>query len=562
VASPTTPGWAERILAATLTSVDADALNDARSSVRPSLSWIDEQTGHSASYAAVDRLAAHSLAWSTIVSQDDVALDDTAFVAEGDAVPVDASTLALALGDIAASLDEAMLVLLGPVHRPTAAYMCSAATAGLLLGAAHDDPGVPIEALLADLAAGEHLAVLELDRALFDAPSVRPFAAESRPNTDHLVVVEAADLRTLLLVLPTIDPAALVVVRSSDDATVLADPIELLSAYVQVAHGEIVVAASAFLAPQVLAAGLAEAHPNSGGEGRFVAGGALAVAGPAAALLDLLQTYLPTGASDVALLTDAYLSGAIVLDTSGALFAVPEQTGTRHVVIGSRLVDAASGASPAVLVDAGDHERFVALRSELEEARQPRPGHDLARLFRYDDAVATPSLTSVDADIVTVGLWTPEFCASVIRLAEAADAWSADEHDPVPGAEVSLVAICPPLFSHLQTHVSRLVMPALRTVWPEMAETPLHDAFVIKYAAGPHAELRLHHDIAQISGAVRLNSGFVGGELEFPRQSWHNGGVPVGALTVWPSLVTHPHRARPIEAGVKYGLTLWWKLPD
>ena len=35
-----------------------------------------------------------------------------------------------------------------------------------------------------------------------------------------------------------------------------------------------------------------------------------------------------------------------------------------------------------------------------------------------------------------------------------------------------------------------------------------------------------------------------------------------GEFVVWPSLVTHPHRSTPVRRGVKYGLTLWWKLPD
>ena len=132
----------------------------------------------------------------------------------------------------------------------------------------------------------------------------------------------------------------------------------------------------------------------------------------------------------------------------------------------------------------------------------------------------------------------------------------------MPGWEVSLAALSPRLFGHIQVHLRARVLPVLLDVWPEMADTELHDAFVIKYAAGAFDELRLHHDVAQISGTVRLNDGYTGGALEFPRQGWDNRLVPVGHLVVWPSLVTHPHRSTPIERGVKYGLTLWWKLPE
>ena len=36
----------------------------------------------------------------------------------------------------------------------------------------------------------------------------------------------------------------------------------------------------------------------------------------------------------------------------------------------------------------------------------------------------------------------------------------------------------------------------------------------------------------------------------------------VGELIVWPSLVTHPHQATPLQRGVKYGLTIWFELPS
>ena len=73
--------------------------------------------------------------------------------------------------------------------------------------------------------------------------------------------------------------------------------------------------------------------------------------------------------------------------------------------------------------------------------------------------------------------------------------------------------------------------------------------------------LRLHHDVAQVSGSVRLNDGYEGGELVFPRQEVSNGSLPVGRLLAWPSLVTHPHAAEPVRRGVKYGLTIWFEVP-
>jgi predicted 2-oxoglutarate/Fe(II)-dependent dioxygenase YbiX len=92
--------------------------------------------------------------------------------------------------------------------------------------------------------------------------------------------------------------------------------------------------------------------------------------------------------------------------------------------------------------------------------------------------------------------------------------------------------------------------------------TPIHDAFVIRYEPGAVTDhLPLHHDVAQVSASVRLNHGYAGGELCFPRQSWDTGDLEVGCLVAWPSLVTHPHGAAPVTAGTKYGLTVWFALP-
>jgi predicted 2-oxoglutarate/Fe(II)-dependent dioxygenase YbiX len=37
--------------------------------------------------------------------------------------------------------------------------------------------------------------------------------------------------------------------------------------------------------------------------------------------------------------------------------------------------------------------------------------------------------------------------------------------------------------------------------------------------------------------------------------------VAVADLIAWPSLVTQPHRSAPVTRGVKYGLTIWVRLP-
>ncbi len=247
----------------------------------------------------------------------------------------------------------------------------------------------------------------------------------------------------------------------------------------------------------------------------------------------------------------AYAAGAdLELDVGAEIFLVRDGTGTDALRVGHDVVATATGTRPAVVIGgAGD----LGGRND-----------DTARLFAYDDAlVPAGPAHEVASDIVQTHFWTPAMCATVIRSAEAAGAWGSDDEDPVPGHEVSLATISPVLFAHVEAHLELEVAPRWREIWPEVAWAGLHDAFVIKYAA--HADtdaLRLHHDVAQVSGSVRLNTGYAGGRLEFPRQGWHNHDVHIGELVAWPSLVTHPHRATPVTRGVKYGLTIWTRLPQ
>ena len=205
------------------------------------------------------------------------------------------------------------------------------------------------------------------------------------------------------------------------------------------------------------------------------------------------------------------------------------------------------------------------MTSPADDATDARPDtglDDLARLLGYVGA-ADPAtgLEEVAAEIYRLPFWTPEFCAVVVRAAEAVGAFVPHDDDPVPGEEVSLAVISPALFDAVQDDIGRRIWPRLQDRWPLIEYRGLRDAFVIRYVPGGQESLRLHQDVAQVSASVRLNDGFDGGELHFPRQSYRNVDQPVGSLLAWPSLVTHPHEALPIRSGVKYGLTVWCELP-
>ncbi len=187
---------------------------------------------------------------------------------------------------------------------------------------------------------------------------------------------------------------------------------------------------------------------------------------------------------------------------------------------------------------------------------------DLQRILGYVDAIDDSSeIASVGTELFVMPFWTPQFCAAIIRAAEAVGAFEPQPDDPVPGHEVSLAVISPRLFESVQADVGRRLWPQLQRAWPYIDYFGLRDAFVIRYALGEQESLRIHHDVAQVSASIKLNDDYAGGELEFPLQRVTNAEVPVGWALAWPSLVTHPHQTNQLHSGVKYALTIWCELP-
>jgi hypothetical protein len=188
---------------------------------------------------------------------------------------------------------------------------------------------------------------------------------------------------------------------------------------------------------------------------------------------------------------------------------------------------------------------------------------DFQQLFGYQGAIdGRTSVTEVGPDLVVVPCWTGEFCATLVRAAESVGGFDHQPDDPVPGHEVSLAVISPRLFETVQDDFGVRIWPQLQTVWPYVDYHGLRDAFVIRYAPGEQESLRIHHDVAQVSGSIKLNDTYSGAELVFPRQAFDNAEVAIGDMLAWPSLVTHPHETAQLVSGVKYALTIWFELPS
>ena len=187
---------------------------------------------------------------------------------------------------------------------------------------------------------------------------------------------------------------------------------------------------------------------------------------------------------------------------------------------------------------------------------------DLERILGYQDAIDDSSLISKVADeIFSLSCWTQNFCSALINAAESTGTFEPNPNDPVPGHEVSLAVISPRLFNAVELDFGSRIWPQLQQQWPLIDYHGIQDIFVIKYEVGQQEELRLHHDVAQVSASIKLNDGYEGALLEFPRQNFSNQETKIGQIIAWPSLVTHPHCSTPITKGVKYSATVWFELP-
>lgn len=186
---------------------------------------------------------------------------------------------------------------------------------------------------------------------------------------------------------------------------------------------------------------------------------------------------------------------------------------------------------------------------------------NLEAILGYQGAQNDGEARLVGEEIIQMPFWTPEFCATVIQAAQAAGGFTQQDEDPVPGYEISLAAIAPRLFEAVENDIGARMWPVIRQWWPYVDYHGLRDAFIIRYAMGEQENLRMHHDVAQVSASIKLNDDYTGAELAFPRQNFTNADVPVGDLIIWPSLVTHPHESKQLQSGVKYSLTIWCELP-
>jgi len=112
------------------------------------------------------------------------------------------------------------------------------------------------------------------------------------------------------------------------------------------------------------------------------------------------------------------------------------------------------------------------------------------------------------------------------------------------------------LFEDFCAHYQKHICPVLEKVFFPEVISGWFSPMIIKYSRKGQ-QVDLHNDTSRFTLNVKLNTDFTGCHVEFPRQNWNNKKLPKGWCMIWPSRVTHPHRAAPLKKGTKYTLSSW-----
>ena len=160
-------------------------------------------------------------------------------------------------------------------------------------------------------------------------------------------------------------------------------------------------------------------------------------------------------------------------------------------------------------------------------------------------------------EMLLVEFMPPQACADLIEFAEERGGWAPMPEDRFPAQEIRLRDLSARLLRELEEAWMSIVAPIVERYWAPVRMYGLRDAFLIKYTPQTQKALALHNDASLVTGCVKLNDAYEGGELVWPRQQVTNVGVPVGKLILFPGQVTHGHHAAEVKSGTKYSLTIW-----
>jgi len=140
---------------------------------------------------------------------------------------------------------------------------------------------------------------------------------------------------------------------------------------------------------------------------------------------------------------------------------------------------------------------------------------------------------------------------------ESQGVWTSNHKDrDYSTQDLHLNECLPDLHSMFVEYLEKEIYPLASDFW-DIPEFVVKDIFVVKYTLDTQTSLKPHHDSSFITGSVKLNDGYEGALLNFPRKDFTNEGIEVGDLLLWPGNITHRHECTRLLRGEKYSLTIW-----
>ena len=162
---------------------------------------------------------------------------------------------------------------------------------------------------------------------------------------------------------------------------------------------------------------------------------------------------------------------------------------------------------------------------------------------------------NLDKDMIIVDFMDAHQCEALINMAESHGGFQPFEGDKFPAQEIRLKELG--LWDMMCKTWEEQIYPIVEKYWHPLEMYGMRDAFVMKYSMDTQRSLNLHNDASMVTGSVKLNDGFEGGDLIFPRQGITNKDILPGKMILFPGQVTHGHECTELISGVKYSLTMW-----
>lgn len=167
-------------------------------------------------------------------------------------------------------------------------------------------------------------------------------------------------------------------------------------------------------------------------------------------------------------------------------------------------------------------------------------------------------LVEVAPEIYCCPFLTEDFCELLIALGNSKpDGWTVNTKDRYYSTQDFMLHIqSPELFNPIVEELDRVIWPKIDKVW-SINSIEVSQAFIVKYSQDTQTSLDLHTDSSFITGSIKLNRGYSGANVLFPRQKFNTKDIPVGHIMLFPSQLTHPHYVEKLTSGEKFSLIIW-----